>query len=254
MPRFACHDAAMRHAALLAAVLTLAGPGARPALAQAARIEDRAVFDLTIRGVSAGSFTLAAVQDGAAYAASATLKSGGLAALMKRFSYAAEAKGRIANGRYRPASYSEVAVNGSKTLARQMAFKGGKPVRIATQPERAPRPYDVAPGTMAGSVDPMTAIYLTLRDVSAGAECRVDVVLFDGTEAAGIRLSNPAASNGTVTCAGEYRRIAGYPEKEMRERTRFPFTLTYSPVEGGRMRVTSLDLETTLGRASMVRR
>ena len=227
---------------------------ATPALPQTARIEDRATFDFTLRGFRAGTFSLVAAQTGTDYVATGSVRSAGLAALLKSFSYAGRAEGTVSKGRYRPRAYAEDADSGKKRLQRQILYRGGKPTRVVTIPEREPKPYDVAPGSMAGSVDPMTGLYAALRDVDAGAECRVDVVVYDGTESARLRLANAARQGDTVICAGEYRRLAGYSPKELNERTTFPFTLTYARVAGGRMRVVLIALDTLLGPATMVRR
>ena len=133
----------------------------------AAQTEDKATFDLKIRGLRAGYVSLSAVQSGQSYIASGALKSGGLASLLKNFSYTARSEGSVTRGRYRPAGYAETASSGKKSSKRTIAYSGGKPVSVKTVPARVPKPYDVAPATMSGSVDPMTALYAVLRDVDA---------------------------------------------------------------------------------------
>ncbi len=241
-------------AAILCAILGL-WPGVRPATAQGARIEDRATFDIEIRGLRGAFFQMTAAQEGAAYVAAAEVKSVGLASVFKRFSYTGRVEGTQSRGRYRPSGYSETADTGKKRMQRRIVYTGGRPVGVTTVPEREPKPYDVTPETVpAGAVDPVTALYATLRDVDAGQECTTDVVFFDGTETARIRLSGRKADGSGVTCAGVYRRLAGYSDKDMKERTDFPFMLTYAPVEGGRMRVMALTLDTLFGKGRMVRR
>ncbi len=82
---------------------------------------------------------------------------------------------------------------------------------------------------MGGTVDPLTALYATLRDVDAGQECKIKLPMFDGRHSSQIVLGKPTVKGNADPCTGEYRRLAGFSDKEMAEKQRFAFTLTYAP-------------------------
>ena len=119
--------------------------------------------------------------------------------------------------------------------------------------DRGKRPYDVDPATQVGTVDPLTAMFATLRDVAPGRECGRSLKMFDGRRSSELRLGAPQTDGENVVCAGEYRRIGGFPPDDMAERTRFPFTLTYAPA-GDRMQVVEVAMDTLYGKARLVRR
>ena len=235
-------------------VMVLATGLVLPASAQSGRVEERASFDVTLRGITAGRLAFAAAEEGNRYTVSGRLESTGIAAMLRKFLYTAQASGRVTQGRLTPARYSEDADTGKRQSRSIMEFRGGTPVKVVNDPARDPRPYDVDPATMRGVVDPVTALYATLRDVDAGRECASDQRMFDGRRATQITLSKPQKQGDRVTCSGEYRRIAGFSPEDMAEKTRFPFTLTYAPTPEGRMRVIEVTTDTLYGKAVMKRR
>jgi len=238
--------------------LGLAAPFAHTATAQSGtapeRMEERASFDIVLRGVTAGRLAFAAAQEGNRYTVSGRLESTGIAAMLRKFLYTAQASGSITGNRYSPIRYSEDANTGQRQSRSSMEFRRGVPVSVVNTPARDPRPYDVAPATMRGAVDPVTALYATLRDVDPGRECASEQRMFDGRRATQITLSTPRKQGDRVTCTGEYRRVAGFSPEDMAEKTRFPFTLTYAPTPEGRMRVIEVSTDTLYGKAVMKRR
>lgn len=230
---------------LALALVGLAAPGA---LAEQAR------FGFVLRGITVGSLDWnGSGTAGGAYAVSGVLKTSGLAAMVKRVRYSATAKGAISGtGNYATASYAEDADTGKRQSQSVMVWQKGVPVIQSYKPERQPRPYDVDPATQKGTVDPLTAMFATLRDVAPGAECKASLDLFDGRRASKLILGSPQKTGDTVTCAGEYRRIAGFSPEDMAEKTRFPFTLTYAPAGEG-MRVVEVAMDTLYGKARLVR-
>lgn len=234
--------------------MVLATGLAVPATAQSGRVEERASFDISLRGITAGRLAFAAAEEGNRYTVSGRLESTGIAAMLRKFLYTAQASGSSTQGRLSPARYSEDADTGKRQSRSTIEFRGGTPVKVVTSPERDPRPYDVDPATMRGAVDPVTALYATLRDVAPGRECASDQRMFDGRRATQITLSKPQRQGDRVTCTGEYRRVAGFSPEDMAEKTRFPFTLTYAPAPDGRMRVIEVTTDTLYGKAVMKRR
>lgn len=237
----------MFSAAAMAGLVFLAATGT-------GRADDQAIFDISIRGLRAGTLTIAGSENATSYAVSGRLASAGLVGMVRRVSYDASARGALKGGRFAPRSYSERADTGKRQSEAQMDFKRGVPQVKVQIPPIIPRPNDVDPASQGGSVDPLTALYATLRAVEKGEECKVSVKMFDGRRASSITLAAPETDGEAVICRGEYRRVAGFSEKEMAEKVRFPFTLVYLPREDGRMQVVEVTTDSLYGKARMVRR
>ena len=239
-----------RIGAIAAAVLVTLGPAAAPATVQT----DLIVFDVVLRGLRAGRLTLTGSVDGSDYHASGTLQSAGLVRLVAKVRYDAEASGRLRGGRYVPARYSEVADTGRRVSESVMEYRGGVPQVKTYNPPRPPQTGDVKPETQGGTVDPLTALYATLRDVPRADACKLDVHLFDGMRRSQIALSAPVPEGEGVACTGEYRRLAGFSAKEMAEKERFAFRLVYVPVGEGMLRVNLIETDTIFGTGFLRRR
>lgn len=226
------------------------GLNATPALAEPVQ------FDLVLKGLRAGTLAYdGSAVPGGTYAVRGQLKTSGLAAMLRKVRYDAVAKGQLtAKGTFVPMSYTEKADTGRRQSESVMAYVRGVPQVTSYNPPRAPRDYDVDPGTQGGTVDPLTAMFATLRDVDPGQECQVSLKMFDGRRASQIATSTPQARGDKVVCAGEYRRIAGFSAEDMAEKARFPFTLTYAPNGEGRMRVVEVAMDSLFGKARLVRR
>ena len=224
---------------------------AAPALAQ---VETRATYDLTLRGLRAATLTVSAQETRSAYGARAALQSAGLLRMIKSLSFDTSADGRVENGRFRPARYTENVDLGSRKSSAELAFVNGVPEVRRAEPARPPRDRDVAPETQGGTIDPLTAIFIGLRDQPRATLCTTDSFLFDGRRRSRVVLSNPQANGREVTCAGLYQRIAGFSEREMAEKTDFPFRITYAPGADGLMQAREVRLETLYGPAVLTRR
>ncbi len=219
-----------------------------PALAQ-----DQGSFDLVIKGLRAGTLTYAAVEQGVTYSVTGQLKTGGLAALLRKVRYDASANGTVQGDVYVPQSYSENANTGKRQSQAVMAYVNGVPQVKSYNPPRPPRDYDVDPASMGGTVDPLTAMYAVLQTVDKGAECGVSVTVFDGRRQSRVTTDGRQPAGDQVVCTGEYRRMAGFSAEDLAEKTRFAFTLIYTPDANGRMQVTEVGMDTLFGRAKLVR-
>ena len=219
--------------------------------AQAA--EDQAKFDLILKGIRAGSLSFSGVQDGATYTVTGQLKTTGLLSLLRKIRYDASSNGTVTGGRYVPSTYTENADTGKRQSQAVMAYKAGVPQVKSYNPPRPPKAFDVDPSTMGGTVDPLTALYATLRTVEPGAECKVSIVLFDGRRQSKVTTGERQDAGDQVVCQGEYRRLAGYSAEDLAEKTRFPFSVIYSPTTEGTMQVTEVSMDSLYGKARLVR-
>ena len=234
-------------AAALAAVLALSSP------ALAAR-QDTGSFDLEIRGINVGVLVFNGTSDTASYAVAGRLESTGLAAFVRKVRYDASVTGRLSGGKFVPSQYSEVADTGKRQSESVMEYRSGVPQVKKYAPPRDPSPTDIDPATQGGTLDPLTALFATLRDVPVADACKLSVYMFDGKRRSSIALAAAEVDGETITCAGEYRRLEGFSAKEMAEKQRFPFRLTYAPADAGFVRVVSVSMDSLYGRASLTRR
>ncbi len=215
---------------------------------------DDAAFDLLIRGIKAATISISGQQEGAAYGVTGRVQTTGLAALIKRLRYEGAVTGTVSKGRYRPSSYSESADTGRRQSDAVLDYADGVPTITSYSPVEDPQPGDVDPATMGGTVDPLTALFATVRRVDKGRECNLSLDMFDGRRASELRVGAPVIAGDTVTCDGAYIRVQGFTPKEMAKQTRFPFTLTYAAAPNDQLLVVEVVTETLYGKFTMKRR
>ena len=236
-----------RAAVLICAVLATAAPAyAAP--------KDKAVFDLSIRGIRAGQLAMNGAEANGRYSAAGRLASTGLVGRFVKVSYEASAKGSVKGGRYTPSLYTEKADTGTRVSNEVMKYKRGVPQPSAASAGEEKPPYAVSHSAQGGTVDPMTALYAALRDVPRDQVCALSVKMFDGTRRSQIKFSNATAAGDGFTCDGEYRRLKGFSPEDMAERTKFPFTVTYAPTASGEYQVQKISMTTLYGAAVLKRR
>ncbi len=226
-----------------------------PAPAHAQEVQESGQFDLITTGITAATMDFTARQQGDSYAVTARFASTGLLALLRRVRFEASSTGRIVDSAPRPARYAARAEVGRRSGETVMDYTDGLPQVSVDNPPRAPADWQIDAATQAGTVDPISALFVTLRDAAPGAECRRAFRMFDGRRATELVVgpSRPG-EDGALLCDGEYRRIAGYPPEDMAERTRFPFTLRLMPMPDGTLRVMEVTMDSLIGRARLVRR
>ncbi|QYK41320.1 MAG: DUF3108 domain-containing protein [Paracoccaceae bacterium] len=217
-------------------------------------IRDEHSYRVTVLGVYAGTVRLSGEQRGNAYRAELALESRGAGAAIRRVRFLASSEGGIANGRYAPARYAEDADTGKRQSKSVIEYKRGVPTVVTYRSDKDHRLNVVDPATQGGTLDPVTSIYAILRDVPREAACTAAITTFDGRRRTTTRLSDPRPQGEGLVCRGEYRRVAGYSDSEMAERSRFPFTVIYVPAPGGMMRVDEVRVQTLYGNAVMKRR
>ncbi len=225
-----------------------------PAAPVRADQSDAAVFDISIRGISAATLSISGAVEGKSYAASGVMKSSGILGMLKRIRYDAAVNGSLSKGRFTPLRYVEKADTGKRRSEAVMAYRAGVPQVKSYNPPRPPARADIDPATQGGTVDPLTALYAVLRDVPLAEACSLKVFLFDGRRRSQVVLTAPRTSGDTITCRGEYRRLEGFSAEDMAEKSRFPFTLTYGPAAEGMVHVTEISMDTLYGKGRVIRR
>jgi hypothetical protein len=235
----------MRPVLILALITALAAP---------ARAQDPVVFDLTIRGILAGTLSFSGQVEGGRYAVTGRLESAGLVGFLRKVRYDGTAQGSLRGGRFTPSSYREVADTGERQSESVMEYRRGVPQVKLYNPPRPTEAGGLDPASQGGTVDPLTAMFASLRDVPAGQECNRSLTLFDGERRSQIMLGAPRPEQGGVTCAGEYRRLAGFSDRDMARKTRFPFEVRLVPGPEGMMQVAEVTMDSLYGPARLTRR
>jgi Protein of unknown function (DUF3108) len=247
------HHMTLRFSMRAVALAAMAAASIATAVPATAEGTNSGTFDLEIKGFRAGVLQFNGTSTGSSYSVAGRLESTGIAAMVRKIRYDAKASGRFSGGRWSPARYEEQADTGKRQSQSLMEYRSGVPTEMIKE-SREGRPNYVDPATQGGTVDPLTALYATLRDVTPADACNLKLVMFDGARRSQITLAAAEQTGDTITCAGEYRRLEGFSDKEMAEKQRFPFRLTYGPGDGGMVRVVEVTMDSLYGRASLTRR
>ncbi len=236
---------------LVAATLSIS---ATSALLAAGPSKDEGTYRIRIGGVKAGVLAFKANDNGSNYAVTGVVKSTGLIGSLVKVRYEATSRGRSSGAVLVPTRYEDVANTGRRTQSSEMDYRNGVPQVRKSDPPRNPMPFDVDPSTQKGTIDPLSAIYSLLRNVDAADACTLNVYMFDGRRRSQVSLDTPTKDGDAIICKGEYRRLKGFSDKEMAERQRFAFELTYQPIADGRFQVQRIELDTLYGKAILDRR
>lgn len=206
-----------------------------------------ALFDVRLGAVRLGEMRLTGheMTDGR-YAARARFSTRGLAGVLARVRFDLLAEGSITEGRVSPQGYVEDIDTGKRQSNARLVYEGGLP-RIV----QGDRPVDAAldPGRQGGTLDPMSALFLALRDQAPATLCTLDTAIFDGARRAHVRL----ARTGEAGCVGRFERIAGYGEEELARLRSFPLWIEYAPGDGV-MQATRIVVQTVYGKVTLYRR
>jgi hypothetical protein len=214
---------------------------------------ETSVFDLKVRGLVLGEVTLADRVTGGTYTVSGLIKSTGLAAMIRNFSYTGKAQGTLTRGIPAPLQYEEVADTGRRRSEAVLDYSGGAPVVVRYTSPKEAGPDSPDPMTQGGTVDPLTAIWALLRDVPRTRACALDLAIFDGKRRSSINLRPAGLKDGLPQCAGVYKRLQGFTAREVSRHTQFDFIVTYS-AQGQMLRADSVAFGSFYGTAEIIRR
>ncbi len=192
--------------------------------------ETRVLYDLRMLGVKLGELELRASEGPAGYTTQASFATKGAIGLIAKVRFDMLASGRVVGGTLIPVHYSEDVNTGRRHSTETVTF---------------------APGDRR--LDPMSALYLGLRDRPDRQGCAMDRELFDGERSMHIVLAETGRSEGRVICAGSLARGAGYSAEDLAERSEFPMTITYGIVDGV-LRVLEARINSLHGRVVLLRR
>ncbi|WP_294619487.1 DUF3108 domain-containing protein [uncultured Roseovarius sp.] len=208
------------------------------------------LYDVHLIGAKIGEVTIAGNQANGRYAARSQFRTTGVVKALKRMHGDVSVKGRVAGISHTPGQYSETINDGKRFTDVKVRFEGKPPKLISGDPDSRAAPAET--NGLSNALDPLTALYLILRDQPRKELCQFRREIYDGHRHARLSLGSPREKQKRVTCAGEYRRIAGYSSSEKKER-RIPFTVLYE-AKAGEMLATRVDIQTKYGKAVLLRR
>lgn len=212
-------------------------------------------FDVSVRGVPVGQFVLSGQEAGDGYAIEARLRTTGLVGVFVDAGYAGTAQGRVDDRTVTPYHARIDDRLGRNRGSARLSWQDGVPSVTALAPSRPPLPSRADPAGLAGSVDPLSALWSLGRLQSGTALCDRTLTVFDGRQASRLTIDPPVdPGNGRITCAGEWRGIAGYDPDDQPGSAPRSFVLTYLPEPSGRARLAAIETQSRYGRAVLRRR
>ncbi len=203
-------------------------------------------------GLKVGDLALSGSVTSSKYTVSAQFVTSGLVATVAGVRFLMKSSGSRNGDRFSPRSYSEDMDTGKRESRVSLRWTGG--VARASGSEVGDRgPYAVTPAQQKGAVDPLTAMFMVLRDQSEDEVCRIRQRIFDGERLTEVSLTNKSSRGGKIICSGLFRRVAGYSPEDLSERSQFRLTVTYEPA-GELLRATRMQADTIYGKARIQRR
>ncbi|WP_422033148.1 DUF3108 domain-containing protein [Roseovarius sp.] len=221
-------------------------------LAGAAQAADQSSmrFEVRLLGLKAGMIEIAANVTDRAYAARTQFRTAGVVGALKQVRADVSVQGRVAGGALKPQTYSEAIDDGSRVTNVKVQFAPGKPRLLSGDTGSSAPPADTS--NLTNAIDPLTLLYVALRDQPRAEVCRFEADVFDGHRHARITLTGRQPSGDIITCNGSYRRVSGYSDRE-RENRNVSISVVYVPA-GDVMRAERVAFDTKLGPAVMDRR
>ncbi|TCL08476.1 uncharacterized protein DUF3108 [Shimia isoporae] len=200
-------------------------------------------------GVKIGELQVKTVQSQATYRGDGSFQTTGLAGVLKRIRFSVASNGRVQQSRLLPLAYTGFIDTGRRISETKLGFTDGLPTKIAG--EQSPE-TPISNTAKQGAIDPMTMMWLTVRDQTAATLCNIDQTQFDGTRLVRITLKTRNTNGNMTTCSGTYDRIGGYSAEELAELKTSPLAITYT-FTGDRWRATEIALTSRHGKARLLR-
>lgn len=246
----------MKHLILSLGLLTGLATGlttlAHPAAAQDAAAESAGRYSAHALGVKVGDLALSGKVTSTQYAVSGKFVTSGLAAAVAGVRFEMTSTGSRQGDRLVPKRYAEDMNTGKRESRVKLVWSGG--VAKASGSAIGDRgPYAVTPAQQKGAVDPLTAMFMVLRDQPAEDLCDIRQRIYDGERLTEVVLNQKSGGGDKITCKGVFRRVAGYSPEDLSERSSFPLTVNYERV-GEVMQATRFTAETIYGKAQLRRR
>ena len=209
-------------------------------------------FALRALGVKVGEMALSSDINQTRYAVTGRLGTTGLAGTIKRVRFILEVTGRRKGAQFQPKRYVEDMDTGQRESRVRLDYSRG--IARASGPKVGEvSDHSVTDAQQRGAVDPLTAIFMVLRDQREAELCTLRQKIFDGERLTEIALTRRSNSGDMVQCSGYFTRLAGYPPGDLRQGSRFTVLVTYAR-SGDIMRAMRVEAKTIYGPAVVVRK
>lgn len=212
------------------------------------------MFSVQALGVKVGNLHLTSEEAGPdQYAVAATFQTTGLAGALRRVGFTMKSHGTGRGLALSPLVYQEDMRTGRRSSSARLEYSGGVP-QTSGGGQGVSDAVPADPAAQSGTLDPMTALYLVLRDQPRDQVCRLDRAVFDGARRTRVVLTRPVPADGGIDCVGRFIREAGYTPAQMAERRAFDLQLSYRPGPGGLLRLTRARVQSIHGPVLLIRR
>ncbi|MDO6483189.1 DUF3108 domain-containing protein [Shimia thalassica] len=216
----------------------------------AAPVSAEQLWSVHAFGLKVGELRVAMTESGGTFSGVGKFQTTGLVGVVASIHFDAASKGRIVGQSYVPATYDGHINTGKRVSETSLAFKNGIPHEISGKQDPA---VPISDAMLKGAIDPMTLMWLTLRDQPDAPECSQDEKQFDGTRLARLHLTRKTTDGDKITCSGSYDRLGGYSAEELAEMSTSPASVTYQ-MQDGIWRSVGVKLRSRHGPATLVRR
>lgn len=220
---------------------------ALPSVSQASEAQ---LWSVHAFGVKIGELRVGMSDSASAYKGSGSFTTTGLAGVLKRIRFTIAAAGTKRGTLMMPDAYSGFIDTGKRVSETKLRFEGNLPVKTAGDQEPETPISDAA---KRGALDPMSMMWLTIRDQTDATLCSVNQTQYDGTRLVRITLQTRKGDANEVTCAGTYDRVGGYSAEELAELKTSPLSITYTRA-GDIWRASEIQLTSRHGKAKLRRR
>lgn len=221
--------------------------------AHSARAADTdAFFDVQAWGVKIGEFRVSGTDRSNGYSVNASFETIGLVKQLGRIWFTMSTQGQKSGGNFVPARYAERVQTGRRKSEAQIDYASGFP--LLTGGKLGTEDAEVLDATaQTDTVDPLTAMFVALRDQPRSGLCTLNQPIFDGARRTIAYMTDRRDDGDKVICTGQFRRLGGYSAKQLRQGRNSSFELTYVPA-GPSMRVQEARVTSSRGTATLTRR
>ena len=217
-----------------------------------ARQNSGTAYDVSAFGFKVGELRINNRLDAQSYSVAARFSTTGLVGMLRNMGFSMQANGRRKGASFSPLRYRENVNTGRRTSSAQMRYVRGVPSLSGgkvSDGEAAP----LDPARQGGTIDPLTALFMVLRDQPAASLCQLDEQMFDGARRTRILLESKTGAGQAVTCSGRFQRVAGYSDADLTDRGFVPLQVTYAAGPGGAMQAQDVQLQTSYGLIALKR-
>lgn len=211
-----------------------------------------ATYDLYISGIKAGRLTMSSELTGDRYTAATDMTSAGVLGVFADFYFRGTSSGRLdGNGGVVPQQFVARSKSNRAERETRIDWRDGTPVEVSVQPPRDSAPD---PTAQSGTLDPVSALYLLLRDTPRDAVCDKVVEVFDGSRRSRLTLAAPRSEGDQLVCDGRFARLEGEAHSLSSADREYPFSLVYRDTGAGDAKMQRIESPTSFGTAVVERR